>query len=118
MDFGEKILQLRMEKGIYQKELAAYLQVSVGTVCNYELGVHHPDYDTLCKLADYYGVSVDYLLGRTQFRGCLDSLNHPLTDNYTVSDLLNTSLQLDPPNAHALVEYVNLLKLKQQHNES
>lgn len=115
MDFGQRVSKLRMERGIYQKELANYLQVSIGTVSNYEHGIHHPDYRTLCKFADFFGVSVDYLLGRTTFRTHLDDLNRPLTDNYTVSDLLNTSLQLDPPNARALVEYVNLLKFKQQH---
>ncbi len=57
--------QLRTEKGIYQKELADYLHVSIGTVSNYEQCIHSPNLDTLCKLADFYNVSVDYLLGRT-----------------------------------------------------
>ncbi len=62
---GERLLLLRENKEIYQKEVAAYLKVSIGTISNYEKGVHDPDLKTLCKLADFYDVSTDYLLGRT-----------------------------------------------------
>lgn len=117
MDFGQIISELRLEKGIYQKELADYLKVSIGTVSNYEQGIHSPDFGTLCKLADYYQVSVDYLLGRTKFRASLNELNRPLTKTYTVADLLNTTLQLDSASTRSLVEYLDLLKLKQAHRE-
>lgn len=59
--------QLRIRKGLRQKDIGIYLNLSPGTVSNYENGIHEPDLDTLCRLADFYGVSVDYLLGRT---GC------------------------------------------------
>lgn len=59
--------QLRTQKGVYQKELADYLNVSIGTISNYEQGIHNPDLDTLCKIADYYEISTDYLLGRTSY---------------------------------------------------
>lgn len=114
MEFGKVISELRSEKGIYQKELADYLKVSIGTISNYEQGIHSPDFETLCKLADYYDVSIDYMMGRTEIRACAKDLERPLTDNYTVADLLNTTLQLDSENAHSLVEYVNLLRLKQE----
>lgn len=65
MRLGEKLALLRENKEIYQKELATYLEVSIGTISNYEKGIHEPDLETLCKLADYYEVSADYLLGRT-----------------------------------------------------
>ena len=55
--------QLRDKKGIGQKELALYLHCTVGTVSNYESGTHCPDLDTLSRIADFYGVSTDYLLG-------------------------------------------------------
>lgn len=59
--------QLRTQKGIYQKDLADYLHVSIATVSSYEHGVHNPDLDTLCRLADYYEISTDYILGRTDY---------------------------------------------------
>ena len=55
--FGEILTSLREERGIYQKELAAILKVSVGTVSNYENNIHFPDQDALLQLADYFGVS-------------------------------------------------------------
>lgn len=56
-----KILRKKMDIG--QKELAAFLNVSVGTISNYENGVHSPDMETLVKIADFYDVSIDRLLG-------------------------------------------------------
>ena len=56
---------------------------------------------------------MDYLLGRTNIRASMDKLDQKLTDNYTVADLLNTTLQLDAAGTHSLVEYINLLMLKQ-----
>jgi transcriptional regulator with XRE-family HTH domain len=117
MEFGRIISELRAEKGIYQKELADYLSVSIGTISNYEQGIHNPDFDTLCKLADYYEVSTDYLLGRTSVRTRLEDLDRPLTEDYTISDLLNTTLHLNHTSARSLVEYVDLLKLKQSQHE-
>ena len=73
--FGEILTSLREERGIYQKELAAILKVSVGTVSNYENYIHFPDQEALLQLADYFGVTVDYLLGRTSYRYSLDTLN-------------------------------------------
>lgn len=113
MDIGQTIAELRMEKGIFQKELAACLKVSVGTVSNYENGRHYPDPATLCKIADFFGVTTDYLLGRTPFRYDAQLLSRPFTDNYSVAQLVNTSLELSPKNKHALTEYVELLKLRQ-----
>ena len=116
MEFGEIISALRAEKGIYQKELADHLQVSIGTISNYEQGIHNPDFDTLCKIADFYEVSLDYLLGRTQIRTSADCFDRKLTDNYTLADLMNSTLQLDAAGTHSLIEYVNLLMLKQEQN--
>ncbi len=65
MKLAEKLTFLRDNKEVFQKELASYLKVSTGTISNYEKGIHEPDLDTLCRLADFYDVSTDYLLGRT-----------------------------------------------------
>ena len=69
MNFAERLAMLRKAKGAPLKEVAGYLQVAVSTMSNYETGAHQPDFDTLCKLADYYGVSTDYLLGRSSCIG-------------------------------------------------
>jgi len=114
MSFGSTLIKLRTEKGIYQKELAIYLNVSVGTVSNYEKDKHFPDQKSLCKIADFFGVTTDYLLERNTYRYNPELLNSPFTDTYTVSDFVNTTLELTPQNKHALTDYVELLKLKQK----
>lgn len=114
MSFGSTMIRLRSEKGIYQKELAAYLKVSIGTVSNYEKDRHFPDQATLCKIAEFFGVTVDYLLGRNSFRYNPEELCRPFTDNYTISDFINISLELSPNHRNALIEYARLLKLQEQ----
>ena len=64
MNLSERLTMLRKIKNVGQKVLASCLKVSVGTISNYENGVHQPDLNTLCKLAEYYGVTIDYLAGR------------------------------------------------------
>ncbi len=95
MDLGSKIKELRLEKNMLQKELAAYLQVSTGTVCNYEKNTHFPDGDALCKIADLFGVSIDYLMGRTNFRSGLDVLTQEISSDFLLADLVNEIVSLD-----------------------
>lgn len=114
MEISQILTQLRAERGIYQKELAIALNVSIGTISNYESGIHAPDLDTLCRLADFYGVTTDYLLGRTKYRYHFKGLTRPLTKDYTVADLINTTLELRKEDVHALVDYVSLLKLRKE----
>lgn len=112
MRFGELLAKLRKEKGILQKELATYLNVTVATISNYEKGVHSPDYDTLVRIADFFDVSTDYLLQRTDYRASINTLNKQLMIDYTVSDLLNAIMQLDQRSMEALVDYYELLSLR------
>ena len=74
MSLGSNIHALRVERRLPQKSVAKYLNVSVSTVSNYEVNRHTPDVDTLSKLADLYDVSVDYIIGRTTFKGSLEGL--------------------------------------------
>jgi len=59
-----RIKELRESKGIQQKELALDLGVTQPTISNWELGIKIPSAKSTRKLADYFGVSVDYLLER------------------------------------------------------
>lgn len=60
----ENIRKLRKENDKLQDELAAYLNVKQTTYSKYELGKISVPVDVLIKLADFYNVSVDYLVGR------------------------------------------------------
>lgn len=57
--------KLRNDKGLYQKDIAKMLDIAVSTYSYWESGTNEPDQKSLIKLADYYGVTTDYILGRT-----------------------------------------------------
>lgn len=61
--FSQNLKTLRLDAHISQAELAKKMGVGQRTVSNWELGARQPDYDTLIKLAKYFEVSTDYLLG-------------------------------------------------------
>ena len=60
-----RIKELRSKRKISQLKLALDLNMNQNSVSRYETGEREADYKTLLKLADYFGVSLDYLFGRT-----------------------------------------------------
>jgi len=60
-----RLKELRKEKGISQLKLAMELNTNQNTISRYETGDREPGINELISLADYFNVSVDYLLGRT-----------------------------------------------------
>lgn len=62
--FADRLKQLRLEKGDTLRDLAARFDMNAASLSNYELGKNEPKLSMVEKLAEYYGVSVDYLLGR------------------------------------------------------
>lgn len=59
-----KLKELRESRALLQKDVAAYLNCSVPVYCRYEKGDRVPSMETLKSLADFYHVTVDYILGR------------------------------------------------------
>jgi len=66
--FGKRLKELRVEKELTQEKLGEIFNVRKGTVSNWENGNRFPDENTIIKLADFFNVSIDYLLGRTDKR--------------------------------------------------
>lgn len=64
--FGERIAEQRKKLGLSQEELAEALNISRSTLAGYEAENKHPPYRTLVKIAKYFGVTTDYLLGLTE----------------------------------------------------
>lgn len=60
-----RIKDLRIEKQLYQKDLAKLLKCTPVTVSRYETGERDPDIETICRLCDVFGCTADYLLGRS-----------------------------------------------------
>ncbi|MBR3405148.1 MAG: helix-turn-helix transcriptional regulator [Firmicutes bacterium] len=60
-----RLKQLRLERGITQLKMAMDLSLNQNSLSRYETGARQADYETLIKFADYFNVSIDYLLERT-----------------------------------------------------
>lgn len=61
-----RLKELRKKKNISQLRLATDLNTTQNTISRYETGEREPGIDELIKIADYFNVSVDYLIGRTE----------------------------------------------------
>ena len=66
--FSERLRELRKEKQVTQSNMASFLGIKMRSYQNYEGGTRRPDYEGLVALADYFGVTTDYLLGRSDLR--------------------------------------------------
>lgn len=65
MNFPNILKTLRKNKGLTQKELAKIINITDSTVSKYERGDLEPNNETLLELANFFNVSIDYMLGRT-----------------------------------------------------
>lgn len=68
MKIYERLKFLRKEQGLLQKNIADFLNISKSAYGYYEQGRNEPDIHTIVKLADFYQVSTDYLIGKTDVK--------------------------------------------------
>lgn len=80
MEFKDVIKQLRKEKKLKQSDLAEIFNVDRTAVGKWEQGKNKPNADTLLVIADYFGVSTDYLLGKSDVREELVNKKEPIDD--------------------------------------
>ncbi|MCL5058337.1 MAG: helix-turn-helix transcriptional regulator [Actinobacteria bacterium] len=68
MDFAKRLKILREEKKLSQRELAKLMNMAPSTLAMYEVGKREPNYEMLNRIADFFSVTTDYLLGRSPLR--------------------------------------------------
>lgn len=66
MNFSERLRQLRISHNLTLREVSAAIGLSLMAYAHYEHGDREPSIETLKKLCDYFNVSADYLIGRTE----------------------------------------------------
>jgi len=66
--FGERLRELRLEKNMYQEDFGKHFSLSRRQIYRYESGENEASIQMLIELADFFGVSVDYLIGHTDVR--------------------------------------------------
>ncbi len=113
MKFAEILREERLNLGLNQVEFAKIFNVTKQTVSNWENGNRNPDSATLSKLADYFGVTVDYLLGRTDER----NLNKEVKLNEEITTISAHRINGDIDNLtdeaiEKINDYIEMIKLK------
>ena len=78
----KNLATLRKEHGLSQQKLASDIGLARNTICQYESGNRVPDVSTLVLLADYFGVSTDYLLGREEKKAVMERPTSEITENF------------------------------------
>ena len=63
--FSQRLQELKIKRNVMQKDVAEAIGVPLRTYQRYEYGEREPQLSTLVRMADFYGVSLDYLAGRT-----------------------------------------------------
>lgn len=100
--------ELRNQRNLTQREVAEQLGVTQQTYAYYELGQRKPEQQTLIRLADFFEVSADYLLGRTENPS-------PINDRSAASFAPGVSYEDLPPEAvQQLKDYEAFLREKYQ----
>ena len=102
-----KLLELRAEKGKSQRDMASVMSVSQGTYNNWENGRTQPSIEQLIALAEYFCVSVDYLIGRTEDYGAVGKV-----ELYTEREraLVRCFRGIDERAQGALLEFLDKVK--------
>jgi len=112
----DKLARLRKEKSISRKEIASALRIDRTTYGKYELGQRQPSLEVLVELANFFNVTTDYLLGRT---------DNPKTPELAIADELKSILELfhrvglkglTQNEIDKLSEYVSFIKSQRKDN--
>ncbi|WP_232841811.1 helix-turn-helix domain-containing protein [Caldicellulosiruptor acetigenus] len=90
--FRFRLKELREEKNISRSDLAEILGVSTQTIANYENGHREPNFDTLLKIAEYFDVTVDYLVGRSDYRTVEEQISKRSKFEKTVGESLKEAI--------------------------
>ena len=115
--FPEILKQLRQSKKLNQKQFAKAIYISPSAVSQYETGHTMPSRETLERIARYFGVSTDYLLGSSQNAVIEEDLNSEYCSGVTVSSLINKCMDITEIHRETLLDVVDALVLQSKHRE-
>ncbi|MFZ5352777.1 MAG: helix-turn-helix domain-containing protein [Bacillota bacterium] len=102
MLIGIRLKDLREERNLLQKDIAKIIGITDNAISNYERGTRIPDTETLSRLADFFGVSIDYILGKTNIK----NVNEKMKASQQAEDIY----KVDPDMLIQMCRAVNLPK--------
>ena len=107
----QRLEELRKEKNLLQKDVASAVNHSITCISDWERGKREPSIDDLIRLADFFGVSIDYLVGREEDGVVIVSGNELSKDEKALFDKLRG---LDSLNKELAYQYVDFLSERQK----
>ena len=108
----QRIKELRTEKKLTQAELGKKINSTQRQVSKWELGAIEPNITDLQKLADFFGCTVDYLIGREAEDGVVIVSGNELSKDESM--LIDKLRRLDPLNKELAYQYVDFLTERQK----
>lgn len=112
MNFGNNLKDLRETRNITQSQLAEYLQVSRPTIAGYETKNRQPDFEKLKKIADFFQVSIDFLISGTESANVELHLNKQIDEKDLDHDVITAYQKLSLESKQDTLKYVELLQLR------
>ncbi|NME65661.1 helix-turn-helix transcriptional regulator [Clostridium cadaveris] len=108
--FSERLRNERLNKNLSQAQLADYLYLDRTSISKYETGKQIPETPTLEKLSEFFGVSIDYLLGKTDIRN--------YTNDSSITVALHSDHEYDALPEEAKKEIANYIEyIKQKYKK-
>ena len=114
---NELLRGMREDRDIKQLVIAELLGMSQQQYSRYETGENELPLRALNTLADYYGVSADYLIGRKEWSHGVPGLDIKVTEDHTAKTLLDEILSLGAASRSAVIEYIDLQKIKERNDK-
>lgn len=129
-NFQNVFKQLRISSGFTQAEFSKKIGISRSTIGMYETGAREPDFETLEKIADFFNVDIDYLLGRTDKTTLLPEsagkyyvndetakVAQEIFENKELRALFDVQKDMEPDDLRALHNMALALKRKERGND-
>lgn len=104
---GEKLKELRGKHGLTQATFAEIFNISSGTIAMWETGKRTPDIEMLNRIAEYFGVTLDYLVGNEIKQNNLESENYIEQDELVI--LNRNAKKLSPEKRKQLLDMARLM---------
>lgn len=105
MNFGKRLENLLEERELTQRQVSSDLHIAATTLNGYVKGKREPDYGTLVRIAEYFDVSTDYLLGVTNVRKGSEALL-----DVREGDLVGIYRNLQPEKQNLLIDQARLYR--------
>lgn len=118
--FCDIFSELRKDRHLSQAEMAGLMSVSPATVSNYETGRYAPSLDTVVWLAEFFGVTTDYLLGRTSDSVSAKKLEQEYVNGKTVGEIVDLLLSMRKENrelAEGMLQAIRVYNAVQSESE-